>query len=293
MAKKQTGKQRGKGPSTKRRQSGGSAFIAVVVGIALVFVLVLALVHKPTATSPTAAAPAKAPAKVVAQLASVPLATFNTVGATGAAKPILVPPAPITGKVQFLYVGAEYCPYCAAARWPMIVALSRFGTFSNLHLMRSISTDRYPNTPTFTFYGASYKSPYVNFQPVETAKDQFKNGAPVPLQQMSPAVLALVQKFDAAPYVPGSTSGDIPFVLIGHRYLFAGAPYLPSTIDGQTWPQISGQLAKGTTAAAKAIITNANELTAAICSLDGGQPANVCGSLGVSSAKPTLSGTVP
>lgn len=293
MAKKQIGKQRGRGPSRKRQKSSGAAFIAVVVGIALVFVVVLALVHKPTPASPTAAAPAKAPAKVVAQLTSVPTTTFNTVGSKGALKPILVPPAPVTGKVQFLYVGAEFCPYCATARWPMIVALSRFGTFSNLHLMRSSSADRYPNTPTFTFYGSNYTSPYVNFQPVEIATNQFKNGAYVPLQQQSPAVQALVQQFDAPPYVPANNAGDIPFVLIGHRYLFAGAPYLPSLLDGQTWSQISGQLAQGTSSTATAIVANANELTAAICSLDGGQPAGVCASPGVNSAKPTLSGTVP
>ena len=32
------------------------------------------------------------------------------------------------GKPEILYVGAEYCPYCAAERWAMVVALSRFGT---------------------------------------------------------------------------------------------------------------------------------------------------------------------
>jgi hypothetical protein len=31
-----------------------------------------------------------------------------------------------------LYIGAEYCPYCAAERWPLVMALSKFGTFSNL-----------------------------------------------------------------------------------------------------------------------------------------------------------------
>ena len=36
------------------------------------------------------------------------------------------------GKPLVLYVGAEYCPYCAAERCAMVQALSRFGTFSNL-----------------------------------------------------------------------------------------------------------------------------------------------------------------
>ncbi len=34
------------------------------------------------------------------------------------------------GKPEVLFVGAEFCPFCAAERWPLIVALSRFGHFS-------------------------------------------------------------------------------------------------------------------------------------------------------------------
>src|SRR5207245_7045155 len=84
--------------------------------------------------------------------------------------PILVGP---TGKPQFLYVGAEYCPYCAAQRWATVVALSRFGTFSKLYQTTSSSSDVYPSTPTFTFYSALYKGPvytssYIDFVPVET-----------------------------------------------------------------------------------------------------------------------------
>ena len=42
-----------------------------------------------------------------------------------------------TGKPEVLFVGAEYCPFCAAERWPLIVALSRFGHFGALHNMQS------------------------------------------------------------------------------------------------------------------------------------------------------------
>ena len=37
------------------------------------------------------------------------------------------------GKPEILYIGAEFCPYCAAERWAIAVALSRFGTLSPLH----------------------------------------------------------------------------------------------------------------------------------------------------------------
>ena len=71
------------------------------------------------------------------------------------------------GKPQVFYDGAEYCPFCAAARWGMIVSLSRFGTFSGLKTVHSSTTDNPPNIPTWTFYGSTYTSKYINFTPVE------------------------------------------------------------------------------------------------------------------------------
>ena len=47
------------------------------------------------------------------------------------------------GKPEVFYAGSEACPFCGVQRWGMIVALSQFGTFSNLHLMQSVAT-----TPT-------------------------------------------------------------------------------------------------------------------------------------------------
>ena len=46
------------------------------------------------------------------------------------------------GKPEMLYIGAEYCPYCAAMRWSMAVALSRFGTLSTpLHGIHFAQSD--------------------------------------------------------------------------------------------------------------------------------------------------------
>ena len=50
-----------------------------------------------------------------------------------------------------LYYGAEYCPYCAAERWAMTAALSRFGTWSELKITASSHTDVFPRpTPSAT-----------------------------------------------------------------------------------------------------------------------------------------------
>src|SRR5579859_2792490 len=100
------------------------------------------------------------PASVMKDLTTVPASVFTTVG-TGTSKSQITATAANTplltanGKPELIYVGAEYCPYCAGERWGTVVALSRFGTFSGLTLMRSSSTDVYPNTPTLSFRNAT------------------------------------------------------------------------------------------------------------------------------------------
>src|SRR5260370_18987311 len=89
----------------------------------------------------------------------------------------------------------------------MIIALSRFGTFSGLKTTSSSSSDVYPNTPTFTFHGATYVSQYVDFVSVETT-DRNQNTLETP----TAAQQALVTQYD--------TSGSIPFVDFSNRYAF-------------------------------------------------------------------------
>ena len=66
------------------------------------------------------------------------------------------------GKPEVLFMGSEYCPYCAAQRWAMVSAVSRFGTFSGLTTTHSSSSDVDANTPTLTFYGSKYTSQYIS-----------------------------------------------------------------------------------------------------------------------------------
>ena len=71
-----------------------------------------------------------------------------------------------------LYEGAEYCPFCAAERWAMVMALSKFGTFWGLKLTNSSVSDFAPDTATFSFYGSTYTSKYLAFKPVELATNE-------------------------------------------------------------------------------------------------------------------------
>src|SRR5208283_2389615 len=73
----------------------------------------------------------------------------------------------VDGKPALIYVGADYCPFCALTRWGLIIALMRFGSFQSLHYTASSSSDRFANTPTFTFYNSTYSSGAISFLPSE------------------------------------------------------------------------------------------------------------------------------
>jgi hypothetical protein len=222
---------------------------------------------------------------------SVPASTLNTVGdgnGSVSATPIKIngkPPALTSGgKPEMLYIGAEYCPYCAAERGAMIVALNRFGTFSGLATVHSAVKDGagnaepYPDTPTWTFAHATYTSRYLTFTPVE----QFTNipdpstGGYTTLQNMTSAQQALITKYDAPPYISSSDAGAIPFVDFGNRYLILGASYDPGVLSGLSWNTIATDLHNPASPVAKAVDGTANYITAAICTMTGNQPASAC-----------------
>src|SRR6267143_6411690 len=79
---------------------------------------------------------------VLLELANVSPTALNQVGpgVQSATSPHSVSsstPLILNGKPEVLYVGAEYCPFCAAERWSMIVALDKFGTFTGIQNSKS------------------------------------------------------------------------------------------------------------------------------------------------------------
>jgi hypothetical protein len=184
------------------------------------------------------------------------------------------------GKPLITYVGAEYCPYCAAERWALAVALSRFGTLSGLSGTHSSDSDVYPDTQTLSFYGSSYASPYLDFQSVEEATNQPEGGTYQTLQTPSAAQSRLLSTYDG--------QGSIPFVDIANRYVISGASYSPQVLAGLSRPQIVAELSDPSSAVAQAIDGTANDITAALCAVTGDQPASVCNSAGVVAATKAL-----
>src|SRR4029079_19324163 len=100
----------------------------------------------------------------------------GSAGVQAAPAPITAPALTSGGKPKVLYVGAEYCPFCAAQRWPVVVALSRFGTWSGLRQTTSASGDVYPDPSTLSFHRAAYASDYLSFTGVETNRRTKVNG---------------------------------------------------------------------------------------------------------------------
>jgi Domain of unknown function (DUF929) len=267
----------------RRLLIAGGAIIAVVI---IVVAFVLASGHSSHGGSGGSGATGTVPTgsaldQVITTTTTVPPATLDTVGSgTASSRPTSISGAPLTsgGKPEMLYMGAEYCPYCAAERWAMVVALSRFGTFSGLAATHSAAADGagnaepYPNTATWTFANTTFTSKYLTFTPVElnTNIPDKTTGGYTTLQTPTAEQQALISKYDAA------YSGAIPFIDFGNKYLIVGASYNPAVLQGLTWSQIASDLHNPASPVAKGVLGTANYITAAICGITGNQPASAC-----------------
>ncbi len=270
--------------SSSRRPWGLFAAIGGVVAVFVVVILVADLSGQPTSQD-TQVLPA--PAQVVSAVTHIPTANLNTVGKGGVNFPPAAVPSPITltsqGKPEVLYVGAEYCPYCALERWSLIGALSEFGKFSGLKIIRSSATDAAgPNIPTFTFaHGVSYSSPYIAFVPREI----FSN-VPDPKTTVGYAPFQTLTKQELALFTnPKLANGGFPFVDFGGVVAQIGSESAdagphpepgPPALSNLSWQQVVHDLSNLKSSQAQMILGGVNYDTAAICSITGNRPGSVC-----------------
>ena len=230
----------------------------------IVLVIVVLLVIKVTRGSTTVAPPpvTAAPLGVVRAVTSIPTAVFDAVGApapAGAGPAVLggQPPLTIGGRPGVVFVGAEFCPYCAAARWALVVALGRFGTFSHLGATTSSADEAFAATPTFSFDGATFHSRYVSLAAVELYGATPSTTAPAGyarLHEPSPLEQALLRRYDTAPFVPAP--GTLPFVDVGNRVVVAGdgVGFSPGILDGASIGQIAAALSNPANPVAQAVL---------------------------------------
>jgi Domain of unknown function (DUF929) len=212
------------------------------------------------------------------QFAAVSAGSGSVLLFNGYATPAGPNARPLTsaGKPEVLYMATEFCPYCSAQSWPLIIALSHFGTFTGLNVTRSPTFEGLPPVDGWTFYGSSYTSRYLAFAPVETYSNVLVSPKANPadrtsyrkLQSLTSAEQAAVHQLDVA--------GQTPFTDFGGKFAETGSDIVPAALAGLTWSQIAADLHRPASTAGAAILFTAGVLTAELCQLTDNRPVAVC-----------------
>lgn len=252
----------------RRRRTIATTVIVAVLMVGIVVVAILLTAHNGTLSGLIGAPISTA---LYNQLSGVSDSTLLTVRPDpGVVTPLTSesgPPLTSSNKPEVLYIGAEYCPFCAAERWSLVVALSKFGSFTGLTYMQSAdSPEAYPDSPTLSFHTATYTSQYISFVSVE---EQDRNHAT--LQSPTSQEQSLLSQYDP--------QGSIPFVDVANLNVTynGGSQFSPGVLSGMNWTQIGSQLDNPNTAVAKAVDGAAKNLISAICKADVSSPASLCG----------------
>jgi hypothetical protein len=169
------------------------------------------------------------------------------------------------GKSLVFFMGAGFCPFCAAERWAIVNALSNFGRWEGLVETASAGHDeKYLNIPTVSFARAKYESEYVEFVGRETADRNFE-----PLQELDEKDYEVLDTFNP--------DQIIPFLLIDGQFIQVGSGYSPQLLEGMDHARVKSDLASPSSQVGKAIKAEIDNITALICKSIGGK-ANACGS---------------
>jgi hypothetical protein len=271
----------------------------IIVAIFLLGALVIVRDNATPTTSSTVESFNAAPSSLITTMASVPPSVFDTVGVTSPTNPVT--PLRATGSTQqwlatvdggppqpvVFFYGAEFAPYAAAERWPLIVALSRFGTFHQLGLMQSSSTTAFANLSTFTFWEADYTSKYVILESVERYSALNPTGARyLPLETPDARQASAVASY-------GGGRSNFALVDVANKYVLSGSSFSPAALDGLSQDQIAGDLSSPLSPLTQAVIAAANQISASICAVDGQQPEPVCESHGVLAADAQMKISAP
>ncbi|MHB8437719.1 MAG: DUF929 family protein [Acidimicrobiales bacterium] len=265
----------------------GAAAIAVVVVLVVVLVTVIGKGSNSNATGNGANTVSVTPAEpnVLREIQAVTPAEAAQVGLPSS---VVAPQtdkgqAPLTsgGKPEMLFIGGEFCPYCAAERWAMVMTLYRFGSFTNLHETTSSPFDTDASTATFTFYRSSYSSSDIAFAGIEhESNDTTALGTRTVLVPLTTQQNNLWTTYEAH---FGQQTG-FPFIDIGNKIFVTAPQYDPAILQGLDQSAIAAKLSNPSDPVAQAIIGAANYLTAAICSVDGQQPNQWCSASAVTAA---------
>jgi len=202
--------------STLPRQSNTPKLVAVavIVVIGMGGIYALTQFH----TSPSSTPPPPPPVKTAVKLAGN---YYNDTSVT---------PVFTNNKLTIVYVGGEFCPFCAMERWAIVMALQNYGNFTGLQTITSAED----HIPTYTFVGSTYTSSQIDFEPAEVSNNVYPN--PSPLQSMNALQNQLFSKY--------SPQGYFPFISIGGSiYQVGGGVSLKAnSFSGQTLSSVQSQV---------------------------------------------------
>ena len=167
-----------------------------------------------------------------------------------------------SGKLFVFFMGAEFCPYCAAERWAIVRSLQKFGQWDGLKQTISAARDQpFLNLPTYDFTSATYNSPHIEFVAREIKDREFKQ-----LQKLLKTEEKLIRKYNP--------KKEIPFLLIGGRFMQIGSGFPPKIFIGHTFRQTETELKKVESEIRKTIDEEANVISALLCLC--GLPPELC-----------------
>ena len=250
-----------------------SVVLVAVIVVALVLVKVAGGGSDAAGTSPKAGTPV--PAAQVAKLTSVPQTTL----ASAPTNVLVVSPQKINdpalvsdGKPELLFIGAEFCPICAAERWPMYVALSKFGTFSpppgKIHSAvrdgdladADLLRDDVHQPVSDLHLGGDHDQP-TRWRLLRAPRDADRGPAE--------ALVGAHQRTPSRSWTSG-----------GSRIL-TSAQYNPGDLSGVSFDNIVSDIGDNSTVVGADVDAAANVLIKTICSsLTGNKPADVCSATG-------------
>ena len=181
------------------------------------------------------------------------------------------------GKPILVSATGEHCSPCALERWPLVMALMRFGNFTNLEYMTSSAAEG--DYATFAFAASSYQSSYLVYQPYEVY-DRGGN-----------SFETLPANYSSANQQYGKSS--IPFLDFNNKYVVSGGILPdPGLLGTKNWTQIISSIQTGDTLGSQ-IKQAANVITAVICKTTGENPAAVCDQASITALTASLVSYTP